>query len=132
MITELNQQDLFLLLLKEKLPSCQRHTLKTLLVKVGKEKYEDAVEQVFDYLDQSCGKNLSRNEVLALLSQIFNCYANYLTDTLQIPVTINTVIGNIHLLPYSVNLCFPGYAKAGLLRAVVLPSRLRELVEVAA
>jgi hypothetical protein len=116
-------EELLVMALKEKLPEVSKLVTKQVVSKVGKERFRDGAELVFSFLEDSCGSNLSQNETSALLSRMLRCLNNYIS-TMCIPVTIKTVFDNMHLLPYAVNLAFPGYAEAGLLRAVITPKSL--------
>jgi len=117
-------EDLLVLALKEKLPEVSKLTSKQVVSKVGKEKFQDGAELVFSYLEDSCGSTLSNNETSALLSKVLRCLTSYMQTALNMPVTIRTLFDNFHLLPHAVNQSFPGYAEAGLLRAVITPKTL--------
>jgi hypothetical protein len=121
-------QELLLLSLRELLPSLRQQVDKTIVTKVGKEKLQDAAFQVMDYIELSCGGQLSRNEYLALLSQVLRCLITYLHSA-GAPATAANIINSIHLLPHAVDLAFPNYASAGMLRCVVSPSRIGRLQE---
>jgi hypothetical protein len=118
------QEDILAVILREKLPSARRLSTVQLVAKVGRERFEDGCTQVFDYLETSCGQGLTRNEQLALLSKVLDCLIDYIQNTLQIPCTPKTMFDCIHLVPYATELAFPGYAEAGLLRAVIMGGRL--------
>lgn len=118
------QEELLFTILKEQLRDLTRaYNLKQLIAKIGKERFDDARESIFGFLEQSCGAELSRNEQLALLGQMFKCLTRYI-GAMGLPVTLKTFFDHIGLLAYAVDLAFPGYSDAGLLRAVISPSRL--------
>jgi len=119
------QDEVLFTVLKEQLCDLSRaFTLKQLVSKVGKDRFEEARYSVFDYLESACGDNLSKNEQLALLGQLVKCLTRYIGGAMALPVTTKTVFDCVHLLPHAVNLAFPGYAEAGLLRAVITPAKL--------
>jgi len=119
-------QELVLISLRELLPSLRRFNDKQLIAKLGKEKFEDASGQVADYVELGAGKDVNRNEYLALVNQGFRCLSSYLQE-IGAPVTVNSLVNSIHLMPQAVDLAFPSYAQAGLLRCIVSPTRIREV-----
>ena len=123
------REEILVTVLKELLPSFQRYSVNQVKSKMGKAQFEDVCNQVFDFMESSCGKQLQRNEQLALLSQILRCLQRYVTNRLQIPFTASTIYTCIHELRYAVDLSFPGYASSGLLMAVIAPRRLSELLK---
>ena len=122
---EQQQAEVFLRALKELLPAHQTLSDQALTKKIGKEKLAEALGITFELIKRGCRLNVSQHEPLTqneqygLVSQILRAYERYITKVLEIPFTPNTVVGNLHLLEYSVNLSFPGYVNAGLLRYVV-------------
>lgn len=86
--------------------------------KIGKEKLEEMTSSVWDFLDQSVQGNLTRNERSALLFQTTRCLVRWMGSQ-EIPVTLNTLVNNFHLLPFAVERDFPFYAKSKLLRYVI-------------
>jgi len=122
-------QEMLLSSLRDLLPSLRRFSDKQLLTKLGKEKFEDASGQVADFVELGAGKDISRNEYLALVSQGLKCLLSYL-ESIHTPITVNNIINCVHLMPQAVDSAFPSYAKAGLLRCIVSPSRLKEVKRV--
>ena len=123
-IVPIQQEELLILVLKEKLPDLSRVKDSQVVSRVGKERFEEGATSVFSYLDTSCGTNLSRLEQTALLSQVVKCLMSYMKNAMGLPVTLKTIFDCIHLLPHAVDCSFPGYAEAGVLRAIVSPTRL--------
>jgi len=126
-LTQAEQTELFIINLKELLPSLCRGNDKQLISKVGKERFEEAVDLTFPYLTKACGELSLRNEVLALLSKVFKCLSDYIVDDLGLPVTPKTFFDNAYLLSYAVDRSFPGYGSAGLLKAIIRPATLSSL-----
>jgi len=123
-VNTLDYEAIFLQALKELLPSLTRYTDKQLVSKAGKEKFEEGVCQMVDFVVRSCGSDLNKNECYAIFMQVFKCLVDYMSKTLQIPVTLHTVINNTHLMPFATNMAFPGYADSGLLKTIVAPRSL--------
>jgi hypothetical protein len=119
-------QELYLASLSDYLPSARRYTTKQLIAKIGKEKLDEIVEQVLNYLESSCSGELNRNEYLALIFQLLVCLGNYL-HKIDVPVTITTITNNIHHIPFSVDQAFPGYAEAGFLRSIIQPDQIKSV-----
>ena len=128
MTMELDHEELLLNALKERLPRLARMSTKQALAAIGQSNFDDILDHTYNFLKQACGSMpLTKNEEAALLFQCFRCLADYITNTMKIPFTLKTLIDSIYLLSFAVNEAFPGYAAAGLLKAVILPSKLQKL-----
>ena len=114
--------------LQDYLPSAKRFTTKQLVTRIGKEKVEDAVDQIYDYITKACG-GLSRVEMNAMLAHVWRCLGEYVR-VMGVPVTINTLTQNVHLVPFAVDRCFPGYASTGLLKCIIRPTDIKEISRV--
>jgi hypothetical protein len=121
---ELDYQELMLNALREVCPSLGRFSDKQLISKYGKDKMEEALSLLIDYVVISCGRNLNKNETFVLYVRVIKCLADYIKSALGIPVTLNTLLGNFHLLEYAVDVAFPGYSSAGYLGAIIAPRNL--------
>lgn len=121
-------QNQILTSLQDYLPSAKRYSVKQLATRIGKEKLEEASDQIFDYITNSCGE-LSRTEFMAMLSQIWRCLGEYI-KVMNIPVTINTLTQNVHLTSFAVDRCFPGYASTGLLKCIIRPTDIKTIARV--
>lgn len=124
---ELDHQELMFEALKDVLPNLLRFSTKQLISKYGKEKTEEALGLLMDYVIGSCGKELSRNEVLALYVKVIRCLSDYIKGQLAVPVTLNTLMSNFHLLDFAVSLQFPGYSESGFLKAIISPRNLKSM-----
>ena len=114
--------------LQDYLPSAKRYTMKQLVTRIGKEKVEDAADQIYDYITKACGE-LTRVELHAMLAHVWKCLGEYVR-VMGIPVTINTLTQNVHLVPFAVDRCFPGYASTGLLKCIIRPTDIKEIARV--
>ena len=115
---------IFLQALREVIPSLRLHSDDQITKRIGKEKTEEIALDVCGYCAAGCVEKLTRNEMLALVCQVLKCLTRYMAKTLQIPVTINTIIKEIPLLEFAVNESFPGYAESGVLRYAIAPVRI--------
>jgi hypothetical protein len=106
------------------LPSVLRLPDAAIIKKVGTEKFEDSVAEVYSYLEGSVTGEMSRMEKVALTKQTLRCLKLYMTQTLEIPFTLKTLFDNIHLLDFVVDRCFPYYASNKLLLAVITPAKV--------
>lgn len=112
-------QETFLLALKDRLPSARIFSDNQLVKKIGPEKLLEALEQIVNYIEPACGNvELQRNEYFALISQVLNHLIQYLKQ-INVPITLTTVMSNIHLVEHTTDLAFPGYANAGFLRSII-------------
>jgi hypothetical protein len=118
------QEEVLILVLQEKLPEISRLSSKQIISKIGREKLSDGERMIFSYLEGTCGPNLTKHEMFALLSRVFRCLTGYLHSVQGLPVTLHSIFNNIHFLPHAVDLAFPGYADAGLLKAIITPRSL--------
>ena len=118
------QEEVLVLVLREKLPDLSKLSQKQVVSKVGKQRFEEEAQYLYSYLEASCGANLSKNEQLAILSQVFRCLVTYIKQALGLPITLKTVFDCFSLLSHAVDLSYPGYAEAGMLKAVISPTRL--------
>ena len=114
--------------LHDYLPSAKRFTAKQLVSRIGKEKVEDATDQIYDYVVKACGE-LSRVEMNAMLAHVWQCLGEYVR-VMDIPVTLNTLTNNVHLVPFAVDRCFPGYAATGLLKCIIRPTDIKQIARV--
>jgi hypothetical protein len=92
--------------------------------KIGKERLDDAVELIFNYLAVAA-PGCRQVEQRAVLSRCLHCLTDWMQSQ-EIPWTVKTVFDCIYQLPFAVDRAFPFYAQAGLLRAVVSPTRLSQ------
>lgn len=77
-----------------------------------------------EYLASGVNSALSKNEQLTLTIQVLMMLSNYI-KTLGIPVTLNTIVTHFSCLPHAVDVCFPSYKDARLLRYIIAPQPLR-------
>jgi hypothetical protein len=120
---------MLLITLRELLPSLHSYTNLQIQKKIRKEKWEEAICQIVDYIEFYCGTGLSRNEYISLLNHVLTCLITYLRK-IQEPIGLVSIVTNIHLLPHSVEQSFPGYASSGLLRGIIYPRELRTALQV--
>jgi len=118
------EKEIFLAALRVILPQLKSQSDAMLIKKIGKDKLEEIALDVCGYCVAGCVEKLTRNEMLALVCQVLKCLTRYMAKTLQIPVTINTIIKEIQLLEFAVNESFPGYAESGVLRYAIAPVRI--------
>lgn len=117
-----NCVEIFLLGLRGLLPYASNFTDKQLEKRIGKEKLLEVSEDVEGYIMSGVNQApLTRNEKIALTSQTLNCLSRYILK-MNVPVTIKTVIENIHLLGHAVEQGFPGYSASGLLKYTIVPA----------
>lgn len=120
---ELNKQ-LVIAALREILSTLSLRSDEQVEKKIGKEKLEDFSQDIAGIIHKAtAGQELRRNERAALISRMMRCLANYLEKEMKIPVTVNTICTHSSLLEYSVDIAFPGYIRAGVLRYAILPPR---------
>jgi hypothetical protein len=105
--------------LKATIPSLKLLSDERIEQKIGKEKLLEVTEYSVGYVVASSSDDISHNELFALLCQVFRCLGLYITNSLHLPVTVKTLVDSIGLLEYAVDICFPGYGKAKLLRHIV-------------
>ena len=105
--------------LKDNLPNLRPLSDTALEKKIGKSKTEESAEQLFSFLDGGVKKPLTYQEAYAVSMQSFRCLKNYLEKVVGIPLTLNNVLNNMHLLQYAVDLDFPYYYESKLLSNVV-------------
>jgi len=122
-----DREQMFVLALKELLPSLRSNSDKQIRDKIGKEKLNEAIESMTDYVEGACGE-LNRNETFAMYVQVLKQLSAYLTGTMSIPFTLNTATTHMSLLAYAVDQAFPGYAEVGLLKSIISPKALQPLV----
>lgn len=115
---------IFLQGLREVIPSLRLHSDDMITKRIGKEKTQEIALDVCGYCSAGTKEHLSRNELIALVCQALRCLTKYMAGTLQIPITLNTVVKEIVLLEFAVNESFPGYAASGLLKYTITPSRV--------
>lgn len=92
--------------------------------KIGKERLDEATELIFGYL-LTAAPGCKKIEQGAVLARCLRCLADWMGSQ-DIPLTVKTVFDCVHQLPFAVDRAFPFYAQAGLLRAVVSPTRLSQ------
>lgn len=114
---------MFLQELRQLLPSIRSLNDQLLEKKIGKEKLQEGLELTWDFIENACEGKLTRNERIALVSQAFRCLQQWMNQQ-EIPVTINTLVNNFHLIPYAVDRAFPFYAQSKLLKYVITNSRV--------
>lgn len=112
---------IFLQCLREILPALKSQTDERIIKRVGKEKFENAVDDVHGLIESGVSSTLTRNEHYALTMQVMLCLTRYIKDVMGMPVTINTVFDTISLVEHALDQSFPGYASARLLRYIILP-----------
>ena len=113
--------EIFLTVLRQILPSLHNQPDSQLTRRIGKEKLEDAAADVAGYIEHSTSSSLSKNERLALTSQILGCLTRYIKTELNQPVTLNTIINCMQLIEHATDQSFPGYASSRLLRYLIVP-----------
>lgn len=118
--TAAENQQLFLLALREILPSLRQASDKILASRMGKEKLANAASELLSYVESGVASPLTKNEKFGLMVQVMKCLANYISRVMGVPVTINTVTNNFHLLSFAVDRAFPSYHETKLLKYVIL------------
>lgn len=118
---------IFLSGLRETVPSLHSLSDERLIKRIGREKVLEAAEDVSGFITSGVAGSLSKNESLALTVQVLKCLSRYITGTMQIPVTVNTIFTSMNLLHYAVNQAFPGYAESKLLLYTVTPVQVRRV-----
>jgi hypothetical protein len=113
----------FLHELRALIPSLRALSDAAVQKKLGPEKLAEAIEFVEDYLALGAPKVTQRNEYMALTGTVLGCLVDWMKER-EIPVTAKTILDSIYTLPQAVEICFPSYAKAGLLHAIVSPQKL--------
>jgi hypothetical protein len=113
---------LFMRALRDILPSLKLFSDDQLKRKIGPEKLEDLALEFFGFLQAGAGE-LNQNEQLALANISLKALSKYINTRLNIPVTLKTILDSIGLLEYAVDIAFPGYFAAGLLKYSVRPFR---------
>lgn len=120
---ELNKQ-LVIAALRELLCTLSLRSDDQIEKKIGKEKLQDFADDVAGIIHKAtAGQELRRIERAALVSRMLRCLANYIEVEMKIPVTVNTICTHSSLLEYAVDIAFPGYIRAGVLRYAILPPR---------
>lgn len=111
-----HQEELFLICIREIFPALTMQTDAMLVKKIGKEKFQSLALEVAGFVKSGIGnKQISQAEEVALYCQVLRCLSRYISGTMQIPVTLNTLTTHFSLMPYATDLAFPGYVDAGLL-----------------
>lgn len=110
--------------LQELMPQLRSYNSSQLAKKVGKEKLADLTAELFHLIDMGvAGKPLTFIQRSALTSQMLKCLGQHI-ESMNLPVTINTVVSHFTLLYHAVNLCYPGYIESGLLLYTVMQRRI--------
>ena len=111
-----HQEEVFLTSIREIFPALSLQNDAMLVKKIGKEKFQSLALEIAGFVNSGIGtKQISQAEEIALYCQVFRCLSRYISGTMQIPVTLGTLTTHFSLMPYSVDLAFPGYVESGLL-----------------
>jgi hypothetical protein len=133
MENELDYTGLLIDTISELLPSLRiRYRTHAALMKhVGQMKFDETVEIFLDYVARSIPnfESFRKIEVTSLFRALLSCLIKYMEKDLVIPVTINTLCNNMHLLAFCIERDYPGYAESGLLRCIVQPGYLKLVVK---
>ena len=115
--------EIFLETLRSLLPSLRQQNNERLTRRIGKEKLEDAADDLAGFIEAGTDRELTKNERLALSSRVMECLAAHIAKELALPVTLNTVVQSMQLIQHACDQSFPGYSGAGLLRYTIMPVR---------
>lgn len=86
----------------------------------GKDKLRTAIADINNYVDESCGTNLSMGHRRLIVRTVFQCMVEYIHSwTEPKPITVKTMFQSVSQLAHAVDICFPGYARARMLHRVV-------------
>jgi hypothetical protein len=96
-----------------------RQPMSPLRKKMGIKKFDQAMRDLDQFVEKSCGITLRRPQQIAVTEECLVCLAQYL-KRIKVPVTPLTLIANVDKLAAAVDRGFPGYARAKLLHMVVL------------
>lgn len=113
---------IFIQALRDIMPQLSLHSNDRIEKKIGKDRLEDAAINTAGLIAVGTRQLfLTKNEQLALTSQVLGCLERYISEDLQIPVTLKTFVDNISVLNYAVDKSFPGYIKSGQLGVIIKP-----------
>lgn len=116
-------REMFCNALKQLLPTARSLSNESIEKKIGKEKLQESLDILWEFIESSCEGKLTRNERGALAFQSLRCLQNWMLAQ-EIPVTINTLANNFHLIPFAVDKAFPFYAQSKLLKYVIIGTKV--------
>jgi len=120
--------ELFLEALRSNLPMYRGQSDAALERKIGAKRLEDASTDFACFIRASVKTELSKNEQLALTTQLLRCLQDFLKSHRDeegkiVPLTLLTLISRVSLLPAATDKAFPGYADAQMLMFLIQPQR---------
>ena len=107
--------------LRDVIPMLRTQSDARIIKRIGKEKAQDAADDIDGYISYGVKREINRNQQLAITCQLLRCLSNYLEE-LQVPISLNKIVENIHNVPTATDKSFPGYAKSGILIAIIQPN----------
>lgn len=99
------------------------------LAKSGKtytrKNFAEDVQYVVGWIDQGCGREINRNQRLAIINCAVECLARRVGRTKTktgdlLPVTHMTIVQQLSYTPAAVDRAYPGYAEAQILDRVAM------------
>jgi hypothetical protein len=96
--------------------------------RIGKERLHDAADDTAGFISSGVKRQLTKNERLALTSQLLRCLNSYIKGVLGLPVTLKTVVDSVSLIHEATDRSFPGYAESKMLLYLIQPTQ-NSLVE---
>src|ERR1039458_5751921 len=115
----MNMKFVLLSAIRDNLPSTRQLNDLILEAKIGKKKTAELAEELSNFMLSSVNSTLTNLEELAIASQSIKCLGRYIENCLDIPLTLNTLTNNFHLLKFATNRAFPFYHQSRLLGKVV-------------
>jgi hypothetical protein len=91
--------------------------LPNVIERMGRAKFELAMEGLQNFISDACGVLLKRPERTAVEEMAIQCLIEYLEDR-DIPVTPMILLRQMAFLPHAVDRAYPGYADAKMLHRV--------------
>ena len=105
--------------IRDNLPSTRQLNDSILEQKIGKKRTAELSEELSNFMLSGVNSTLTNLEEMAIASQSVKCLGRYIENCLDIPLTLNTLANNFHLLKFAVDKAFPFYHQSKLIARVV-------------